>query len=177
LGASFLDDSCVIDLAGARVHCQQLAPNTRFVEGVYDWPHVPAKHGGMIDLRRVGTVEDDTTDALFLDNLRGAWYAVTNTRRQVGFGMAWEQKVFPALWFWQVYGGAYAPPWYGRTFNIALEPFSTRQRTLSAAIQDNSAHVLAAGQSIETQFLALAYAGISGVQEISLDGAVVARAN
>jgi hypothetical protein len=177
LGAPFLDDSCVIDLAGATVHCKGLASNTRFVEGVFDWPHVPGKNGEMTDLRRVGTVQDDTTDTLFLDNLQAGWYAVTNTRRQVGFGMAWEREVFPALWFWQVYGGAYGSPWYGRTFNIALEPFSSRQRTLPEAIQDGSAHVLEPGRSLETRFAALAYSGIPGVQDISLDGTIAARVN
>ena len=83
-----------------------------------------------IDLRRVAAVEVDTHDTLFLDGLSEGWYAVTNTRQQVGFGLAWPLEVFPALWFWQVYGGAHGPPWYGRTYNIALEPFSSVQATL-----------------------------------------------
>lgn len=172
LGAPFLDESCVIDLAGAKVHCSRLTPNTRFVEGVYDWSVVPGRDGKTIDLRHVGTLADDTTDTLALDRLSAGWYAVTNTRRQVGFGMAWELETFPALWFWQVYGGAYGPPWYGRTFNIALEPFSTTQRTITEAIRDNSAHVLAPGARLATKFCAVAYAGISSVNHISPEGEI-----
>lgn len=170
LGAPFLDESCVIDLAGARVNCRELAPNTRFVPGVYDWPHVPGIDGKPIDLRRVGTIADDTTDTLFLDNLQAGWYAVTNTKKQVTFGLAWELDVYPALWFWQVYGGAYGPPWYGRTFNIALEPFSTIERTVHGAIRSNSAHTLQAGQRLETKFCAVAAAGRQQVNHISLAG-------
>ena len=126
-GPPFIDESCVIDLPGGRVHCTDLTPNTRFAEGVYHWPNVPGVGGGTIDLRHVASAAADTTDTLRLDGLPEGWYAVTNTRREVGIGMAWPLEAFPALWFWQVYGGAYGPPWYGRTYNIALEPFSTVQ--------------------------------------------------
>jgi len=172
LGAPFLDESCVIDLAGARVHCVQLVPNTRFVEGIYNWSRVPGIDGQEIDLRHVASAAADTTDTIFLDELTAPWYAVTNTRQQVGFGMAWEQEVYPALWFWQVYGGAYGPPWYGRTYNIALEPFSTIQTTIAAAIGDGSARVLEPGQKVATKFVAVAYAGMSRINHISLDGKV-----
>jgi hypothetical protein len=103
------------------------------------------------------------------------WYGVTNTRRKVGFGMAWPLDVFPVLWYWQVYGGAYVPPWYGRTYNIALEPFSTVQRTVTDAIKDGSAHVLEPGASIEAQFVAVAYAGIEGVRRITPRGEVIPK--
>ena len=45
---------------------------------------------------------------MFLDKLAGGWYAITNTVRQVGFAMTWPADIFGALWFWQVYGGAYS---------------------------------------------------------------------
>jgi hypothetical protein len=174
LGAPFLDDSCVIDLPGAQVHCTNLSPTTRFVPGDYPWPLLPGKDGGTIDLRRVAGAEADTADTLFLDQLADGWYAVTNTRRQVGFGMAWPLEIFPALWFWQVYGGAYGPPWYGRTYNIALEPFSAVRPTLVEAIADGSARVLEPGASLQARFVAVAYAGLPGVSRISPDGEVVA---
>jgi hypothetical protein len=117
----------------------------------------------------------DTSDTLFLDHLQEGWYAVTNPQRQVSFAMAWPLDVFPALWFWQVYGGAYSPPWYGRTYNIALEPFSTVQPTVAEAAQDGSAHVLEPGQQLEAQFVAVAHEGIEGVRGVSPDGDVLPR--
>ena len=174
LGAPFVGGSCAIDLPGARVHCTNLMPNTRFAAGVYEWPLVPGKDGQPIDLRQVAGVEADTFDTLRLDRLPEGWYAVTNTRRRVGFGMAWPLEVYPALWFWQVYGGAYIPPWYGRTYNIALEPFSTIQLTLAEAVQDGSAHVLEPGESLTAQFVAVAYAGIERVKGITAAGGVLA---
>lgn len=175
LGAPFLDESCMIDLPGGKVICSTLTPNTRFVPGVYDWHMIPGKAGKLIDLRRAGTIEDDTSDTIRIVQMPASWYAVTNTRRQVGFGLTWTQQIFPVLWFWQMYGGAYGPPWYGRTYNIALEPFSTAQPTIAEAIRDGSAHVLEPGGSLEAQITAVAYASIEGVNHISMNGDVVAR--
>lgn len=172
-GPPFIDDSCVIQLPGGRVHCQNLSPNTRFVPGEYDWPLVPGVRGSTIDLRQVASVEADTTDTLRIDQLGGGWYALSNTVRQVGFGMAWPLEVFPALWFWQVYGGAYGLPWYGRTYNIALEPFSTVELTLPEAIQAGSAHLLEPGESIRASYLAVAYTGASEVTGITPQGDVL----
>jgi len=175
LGAPFLDESCTIDLPGGKVHCTNLTPNSRFVTGVYDWPLVPGKNGGITNLSRVPTAEADTFDTIRLSDLPEGWYAVTNTRQKVGFGMAWPLEVFPVLWFWQVYGGAYGPPWYGRTYNIALEPFSTVQPTIADAVEDGSAHVLEPGASLEAQFIAVAYAGIEGVRCITQDGKIIPK--
>jgi hypothetical protein len=171
-GPPFVDESCRIDLPGSEVHCSNLSPTTRFVEGVHPWPHVPAKEGGTIDLRQVESAEVNSTDTIRISGLSEGWYAVTNPRRKIGFGMTWPLDVFPAVWFWQVYGGAYGPPWYGRTYNIALEPFSTVQLTLPDAIQDGSAHVLAPGESIQANFAAIAYEGMNGVARISPEGEV-----
>jgi hypothetical protein len=174
LGAPFIDDSCVIAIPGAEVHCTRLSKNTRLVEGVHEWPLVPGREGGSVDLSRVASIEADTVDTLRLGNLREGWFAVTNTARKVGFGMAWPLKVFPSIWFWQVYGGAYGPPWYGRTYTVALEPFSSVKASLPDAIADGSAHVLEPGASLDAHIVAVAYAGVDGVKGISADGDVTA---
>jgi hypothetical protein len=173
-GPPFVDESCRIDLPGGRVHATQLTPNTRFVAGEHAWPLVPGRDGNLIDLRRVAGCEADTSDTLRIADLAEGWYALTNTQRQVGFGMAWPLAVFPALWFWQVYGGAYGAPWYGRTYNVALEPFSTVQTTIVDAQADGSAHSLAPGETWAAQFVAVAYSGLARVAGITADGSVLA---
>lgn len=172
-GPPFVDESCRIDLPGGRVHCVGLSPNSRFAEGIYPWPLAAGKNGETIDLRQVAGVEANTADTLHIDGLSEGWYALTNTQRGVGFGMAWPLEIFPALWFWQVYGGAYGPPWYGRTYNIALEPFSTVQLTLPEAIGDGSAHILEPGESVEARFVAVAYTGTEGVERITPQGEIL----
>jgi hypothetical protein len=175
LGEAFLDDSCRIDLPGGQVHCTELSPNTRFVTGVYPWPLVPGKERGTIDLRQVATIGADTADTLRISDLPQGWYAVTNTRKQVGFGMSFPLTVFPVLWFWQVYGGVYAAPWYGRCYTVALEPFSTLQGSVVAAAENKTSHVLKPGECIQAHMVAVALAGMTGVQQITPDGQIIPR--
>jgi hypothetical protein len=113
-------------------------------------------------------------DTVFLSELAGGWYAVTNTARQVGFAMTWPAEIFGAIWFWQVYGGALGQPWYGRTYNIALEPWTTPETTISAALAHGSARRLAPGAFLEVTLRAVAYAGVRRVAAVLSDGQIVA---
>jgi hypothetical protein len=175
-GPPFLDEHCRIDLPGGVVDCTRLTPVSRFQPGVYPWPFAAGKDGRRIDLREVATIAADTTDTIFINEMPEGWYALTNTQQKVGFGLAWPTEIFRSLWFWQVYGGAYGPPWYGRTYNIALEPFSTSCGTVTDAIADGTAHLLEPAGSIEAQFVAVAFAGIEGVGRITRQGEVIPRA-
>ena len=171
-GPPFLDESCRIDIPGGRVHCARLSPNTRFCEGVTDWPLAGARAGGTIDLRQVAGTDADTTDTISLDSLAAGWYALRNQSLGVGIGLAWPLEVFPALWFWQVYGGAYGPPWYGRVYTVALEPFTTIARTVTEAARDGTARLIRAGQSLAASFTAVAFEGHGAVRGLSPDGSV-----
>ena len=175
LGAPFLDEHCVVDLPGGQIQCHSLAANSRFAPGVYTWPMAGGKDGKPIDLRRIASIDANTTDTVFIANMPEGWYGVTNTQKKVGFGMAWPLDVFRVLWFWQVYGGAYGPPWYGRTYNIALEPFSSVQTTVADAMLKGTAHVLEPGADLTARFVAVAYAGVEGVAHISPTGEVTGR--
>jgi hypothetical protein len=174
-GAPFVEAGCRIDLPGGRVHCEDLSPNTRYREGVYDWPLAVSREGGTIDLRIVSGIEADTTDTLRISDLSAGWYALRNEALGVGFGMRWNLEVFPALWFWQVYGGAYGPPWYGRTYTVALEPFSTARPTVVDAIQDGTARVLRPEERVEAEYAAVAMEGSGEITLISADGRVSRR--
>jgi hypothetical protein len=173
LGAPFVESGCRIDLPAARVNCTQLAPVSRFVEGSSsEWPFAAGKSGEKIDLRHVPGIEADTTDTLKISRLAEGWYAVRNPRLGVGFGMSWPLDVFPALWFWQAYGGAYTAPWYGRSYVIALEPFSTVRSTVTEAIQDGSARTIQPGETVEASYIAAAFEGSAEVKGIAPDGRV-----
>jgi hypothetical protein len=58
-------------------------------------------------------------------NMPEGWYAVTNPDRGVGIGLAWPIETFKYLWYWQVFGGGTGYPWYSRTYNVGLEPFTS----------------------------------------------------
>jgi hypothetical protein len=138
----------------------------------FTWPWVPGQDGTRLDLSHIPGPEVRSHDLAFLTDLKAGWYAVTNTARRVGFGMVWPVETFRALWFWQVYGGAFGQPWYGRTYNIALEPWTTPQRTITQALERQTQRVLAPGETLALEFKAIAYAGLSRVSNIQPDGRV-----
>jgi len=172
LGAPFVEPGCRIDLPKARILCSELSPVSRFAEGSWDWPFAAGKTGGKIDLRQVPGIEADTTDTLRLTDLAAGWYAVRNERLGVGFGMSWPLAAFPVLWFWQAYGGAYGAPWYGRSYLIALEPFSTARPTVAEAIQDGTARVLRPGETLAASYSAVGFKGSAEVAGIAPDGTI-----
>jgi Domain of unknown function (DUF4432) len=172
LGPPFLDESCVIDLPGASVQTVHIGTTSRCRPGMYTWPIVAGHDDSPIDLSRIPSAEARAHDLAFLTNLAGSWYAITNTLRGVGFGMVWPIELFRAIWFWQVFGGALEQPWYGRTYNIALEPWTTPNPTIAEAMERGTQRVLAPGESLSAEFRAVAYAGLQRVAAISPDGQV-----
>lgn len=172
-GPPFLDKSCVIDLPGAKVRTVSPGETSRCQPGSgFDWPVVPGSDSGTIDLSRIPGPEVRSHDLAFLSDLAAGWYAITNTSRQVGFGMVWPVETFQALWFWQVFGGAFEQPWYGRTYNIALEPWTTPHTTITEAKGHNTHRVLGPGEALVVEFKAIAYSGLRRVSDIQPDGAV-----
>jgi hypothetical protein len=180
-GPPFLDPSCVVDLPGGLVQATAVQPTHRYQPGSgYPWPHAPGRDGAPLDLSTIPSPEIRTHDTVFLTELPEGWYAVTNTDRGVGFGMVWPVAVFKALWFWQVYGGAFGSPWYGRVYTIALEPWTTPHTTIDEAIAHGTHRRLAPGEALEVKLRAVAYSGLRRVHHITPEGVVrgtAARAN
>jgi hypothetical protein len=90
----------------------------------------------------------------------------------VGFGMAWDAQLFKYLWMWQVYGGHNDYPWYGRTYNCALEPFTSYPPAgVQNAIKNETALIMKPREVIETNLVAVAF--LAGqASRVGLDGSI-----
>jgi hypothetical protein len=98
---------------------------------------------------------------------------VTNANRQIGFGLAWDPSVFKYIWLWQALGGGLGYPWYGRTYNVGIEPWSSYPCSgLLESIENGTALHLEAGQSLDSWLTAVAYSGAENVSFIARDGKV-----
>lgn len=175
VGAPFLDESCVVSAPARKVEVAAFHPNGLWEPGGdYDFPLVPNRRSGSLeDIRRVRPQAEGSVDVVFFKELEAGWYGLTSERSGLGFGMAWDPSLFRYLWMWQVYGGHDDYPWYGRTYNCALEPFSSYPPGgIQNAIRNGSARILGPHEVIETDLAAAAYEG-GAPSRVQLSGEVV----
>jgi len=179
LGAPFFSQDCDIDLPGGTVinHPTEFHPNNRLKPGIRtDWPWTEAMDGSRIDLSRVPPKSVRAYDMSYIADMPEGWYAVTNRRLGVGFGVRYTREVFQYLWYWQSLGGGYGYPFYGRTFNAGLEPFTSyANEGLTSAIENGTALEVQPGQRVEASLRVVAYTGTAGVERIAPDGTVARR--
>ncbi|MFH2069083.1 MAG: aldose 1-epimerase [Candidatus Omnitrophota bacterium] len=156
-GAPFLSHSCRLEIPGnpnVEVLAGDGASRTNLLSGRGKWPTVSGKKGP-VDLREVPSFKDKVSNMFFLTNLPEGRYQIKNPEKKLSFMMEWDAKVFSHLWYWQVAGGSFHYPWWGRTYNIALEPFSGPP-TIARAIKEGDALSLKAGKTLKT-FLAASF--------------------
>lgn len=175
LGGSFLDDTCRIDAPATRVEVHSpLGATSRLEAGAVfeSFPVVTDKMGAAYDLSKIPPHGTGTSEMVYLLGLEEGWYAVTNTSREVGFGMSWDRDIFPVVWLWEEFGGGQGYPWYGRTYNIALEPFNSWPGGMDTALARGNCAKIAAGSEVCASLVAVAYEGMKKVSGISRDGKV-----
>jgi hypothetical protein len=173
-GEPFLDDSCVAQVPAGKVEAMPYHANGLWEPGVeFAFPRARNRRSGQLeDVTHVRSREARSVDVLFFKELAEGWYALTNRRQAVGFGMAWDPTLFKYVWMWQNYGGHTDYPWYGRAYTCALEPFTSFPPAgVANAVRNGTALLLRPGQVLETELVAVAYQG-EGVRRITRDGTV-----
>ena len=134
--------------------------------GRFQWPLLNDHTGKQWDLSRVEPPESQIADQQYMIGIREGWYAVTDQRHQVGFGLVFPTSVFPNVWLFRTYGG-----WRG-LYTLILEASTGCSRNLKEAREKNQCGHLAPGQMLEVEVLAVAYSGMTGVSKIGTDGRV-----
>jgi hypothetical protein len=175
LGAPFLNEHCRVDLPKARcvLHPGEPGPDSRFEKGAAgEWPKLRGKGGRSVDLSRFPGPGERSSDLLYLSGMKQGWYGVTDVKRRVGFALAWDIKLWPYLWYWQVYHGARKAPFWGRTYNAALEPFSGWPSGLANAAANGTALRFAPGEVKRGWITAVGHSGRARVAGVGRDGSV-----
>jgi galactose mutarotase-like enzyme len=159
-GPPFLAAGCILEAPAAPVVVPEGMPHGRYQPGRYDrWPWLRDRDGRPIDASRAPGKEARVADTLYLADLATGYAAVRNHDLGLGVGLEWETQVFPYLWSWQAYGGAWGYPYYGRTYHVALEPFNAPIGTLEDALRSGTGGNLAPGAHARTTLRAGAIAG------------------
>jgi hypothetical protein len=160
-GKPFLDEQCVIDLPAGAVgltYQTDFSGNSPFECNLqFPWPMATDKEGKLVDLSRPMPPERKTAFNIYVKNLREGWYAITSPALGLGIGMKWELRVFPYLLMWNVYRGFYNSPFFGRTYNLAIELYSAIPDSLDEVIRLGRDIRLNPLEEFSTQFAVIVY--------------------
>jgi len=176
LGAPFLDEHCRVDLPPCRIRTMsEYTSATSRLQADQDTPWHMGKgtDGSAVDLSIVPPPDVQSSDMIFLEGITDGWFAVTNQAQRVGFAMRYPADVFKVLWYWQVFRGGRNYPWWGATYNMALEP-CVALPVLERAAKSGNALTLEAGESREVELLAIAFDGLESVARVNEDGSITA---
>ena len=176
LGGDLLDDSCVISLPGGRIinDAPEFHPNNRLKAGLESqWPYTEGKNDERIDMRQIPPKSARLNDQSYIADLPEGWYGLTNQRLKLGFGFIFPEDVFKYLWYWQMFGGGFGYPWYGRTYNIGLEPFTSYPNLgLEAAVENGTALNFQPRQSVTAHMKAVVFHARGEIESLASDGTV-----
>lgn len=177
LGSPFLSEDCILDLPGGKItHASEWHPNNRFKpDHESRWPTTKGKDGTDIDLHLIPPKQSKIMDLGHFSELPEGWYAVTNRKLDLGFGVVFPKDIYKYLWYWQVFGGGSGYPWYSRTYNVGIEPASAPPAGLESAVANNTALKFDAGESKTADLKVVAFSGVNGVSKITNDGVIVPR--
>lgn len=175
IGKPFLDESCRIDVPATKFVASGTgySPTSYFdANATGEWPIHKATDGMKRDMRLISSFPKPTADLFYLMGLSEGWYAITNMKQKLGIGFAWDVEVFPYVWYWQVFNGLSGYPWYGRTYNIALEPWTSYPANLNEAISNGSARYIEGNATLRTELHVVVYRGLEKVERITRSGVV-----
>jgi hypothetical protein len=89
----------------------------------FDWPNVPHKDGGAIDLRVYtnAPVSGGFTTHLMDPHREQAFFVAFSPSTKVLFGYVWKRTDFPWLGIWEENYSRTQPPWNGKTLTRGME--------------------------------------------------------
>lgn len=177
-GAPFLSGDCRID-HGAR---------TIVADDEYAGFNCPMPRGERFQWPMVGI--DPPTDLTWVPNKRtprdllayltdfeSGWFAITNCKLRIGFGLTWPSHAMPFAWLWQEMGSSPGYPWYRSTYAMAIEPHTSfPAQGLARVVEKSGTHrTLGPGQSQSVELNAFLFESATGVAALDPDGSVVLR--
>ena len=176
VGPPFLDEHCRISAPECKVEVFHDDDGPDFRIGLHqegNWPYILDRHGETLDLRIMPPKQTTSIDCCYLTDITNGWIAIHNPGKKVGFGLAWDHDVFRYVWLWQALDGGLGYPWYGRTYNVGLEPWTSYPCCgLVEAIERGTAMRLDPDQSLSSWLTAVAFANVDEVTMIDKDGKV-----
>lgn len=150
-GAPFLNQESVIELPNdveVIPHPEAITSTGRRVASTdrFTWPIATSSDGGKVDFSKMPEKGTDS-EMLYLIGFETGWYRITSPSSDISVRVSWDKDLLPYLWYWQEFGSSTEYPWFGKHYNIGLEPFSSFPTNgLAEAIKNGSALTFQAGE-------------------------------
>lgn len=171
VGPPFLSEKCRLYVPESTTisHPEDVAPASKLKPGQKSaWPNLPLKEGGDLDLSRIPAKSDRSLDMAYMTGMSEGWYALLNEETNVGWAVSYPVEVFKYLWFWRNFGGGWGYPWYGRSYNLGLEPCTSfHNGGVAQAVENGTAQRYKAGESVSVTLFAGPFTGSGDVKRVS----------
>jgi hypothetical protein len=181
VGKPFLDENCFIDIPeGSIGHTYEIDYSGNCIlplDKDFNWPYVEDLKKNKVDLSKIFTPEIKTAFNIYIKNLKEGWYGITNIKKGLGFGLKWDVNIFKYLMFWFVYRGFYNFPFYGRTYNIGIEPWSAIPGDLDEVIKLKRELVLLPQKEMKTKYYAIVFESKNRINGFTKDNKIIPRNN
>lgn len=183
-GLPFLQNGARIHTSAARVMTHDVMPGfipRRAEVGIEaPWPVVPGADGAPLDLSVVPPVSEAQGRELayITDYPDDAWYTLYSEDLNLGVAVAWDAQVFKHVWLWQELAWAKGFPWWGRSYAVALEPWSSHPSSgLAEAVARGTQLIIPAHGHVTTFLTAGLYQDARTPMRVAPDGTIEFEVN
>ncbi len=162
-GLPFLKNGARIETNATVMQAEEHMPENRLIscEQTFEFPMAVNKNGHKVDVSRISPEgQGRYSELIYLSDFKNkeAFYSIQNPESGLRFDVEWDSDVFRSLWFWQERYGIQEFPWWGKTFAVALEPWTSRWvAEPEKAIANGEWLKINAGEKIETKLSAGIY--------------------
>ena len=174
IGPPFLSPDCKLHVPDCRIltHPDSFVDTQKLALGAdTPWPFSKLSDGSDIDFRTIPPKSDRSLDMAYFTGQSDGWYAVHNQKTGIGFAVSYPTEVFPYLWYWRNLGGGWGYPWYGRCYNVGLEPCTSwDNRGLKHSMENGTARRIPAGETVSARLTAGSFRGEGEVKAVDSNG-------
>ncbi len=156
-GLPFLKKGATVETNATQMLAEENMPENRLVAPgpYYQFPMAVNQNGAEVNVSDISEEgQDQYSELIYLSDFKNdkAYYAIRGKESGLRFSVEWDASVFKSLWFWQERQGVQDFPWWGKTYAVALEPWTSRWTSEpEKAIKNGEWLKIQAGEKIETK--------------------------
>jgi galactose mutarotase-like enzyme len=114
-----------------------------------DWPHVPGRTGGSVDVSRIPGPGAGVDRMGYLTDFTRGHVVIRNPRLDLSVALHWDSTLFPHAWYWLEGNATRGFPWYRSAYVLAIEPATSMPgQGIGAVREKNGSQIsIAPGES------------------------------